>query len=95
MGKQTVIEILDYLGKGAGTPFIFYIVRSLLKRLQPHFETSMNNYSKIQEIKSNERIEKEKIKSNERIEKEKIKSHERIEIRKTKAARIKEKGTRL
>jgi len=64
MEEQIILGFMKHLGQGAGVSFIFYLILQLLKKAHPFFESYLNYSSKIQEIKSIERIEKSKIKEN-------------------------------
>lgn len=64
MEERTIIKIFYYLGKGAGTSFVIYLILRFIKNLHPYFETWKNNDTKLKEIQSNERIEKMKLKTN-------------------------------
>lgn len=63
MEEQTIIEILKYLKWGVGIPSLYIFVLQLIKRIHPYLETWKNYYIRLEEIKSNERIEKMKLKT--------------------------------
>ncbi|MCE7057235.1 hypothetical protein LZF95_21315 [Algoriphagus sp. AGSA1] len=64
MEEQIILDIINYFEGGVRIPVIISLVFLFLKILHPYYETFKNNYTKLKEIASNERIEKKKLKAN-------------------------------
>tara|TARA_R110002020_G_scaffold214594_5_gene421654 strand:- start:1825 stop:2043 length:219 start_codon:yes stop_codon:yes gene_type:complete len=63
MEEQIISWIINHLGEGIKIPVIIFLILYFLKTIHPYLDSLLNFYSKIQEIKSNERIEKRKLKA--------------------------------
>mgnify|MGYP003632645974 CR=1 FL=1 len=63
MEEQIISWVKNYLAGGVKIPVIIFLISYVLKTIPPYLDSFLNYYSKIQEIKSNERIEKRKLKA--------------------------------
>lgn len=63
MEKRIILGILSYLIGGVEAPLVLSLILLFIKLLYPFYETWKNNDTKLEEIKSNERIEKMKLKA--------------------------------
>lgn len=63
MEEQIISWIINYLGGGAKIPVIIFLILYSLKTIHSYLDSFLNFYSKIQEIKSQEKIEKRKLKA--------------------------------
>lgn len=64
MEKRIILGILSYLIEGVEAPLVISLILLFIKLLYPFYETWKNNETKLEELKSNERIEKMKLKAN-------------------------------
>lgn len=63
MEEQIISWIINYLEGGVKIPVIIFLILYFLKTIHPYLDSLLNYYSKIQEIKSQEKIGKRKLKA--------------------------------